>query len=782
MWAQFAHSGFLLATTSADGTTRLWDASSGELLVTATGHFSDFSADDRGLTFRIADSGKFGVWDVAAAQECRTLHPGMLGNRTERRDATGVNCSDFSPDGRLVATSDGDGVQLWEAETGRELAHLRTGSCGTVLFHPDGRSLMSAGPWGLYRWPIRSDPDRGADALRVGPPELLRETAVVGWYRATWLPDHRTVALVDNANARVLLFDSSHPRPAWSRATPLDSGGNGRMTLVAVSPDGRWLAAGGWSTEAGIQVWDLRQRRLERILRLNDIVGNMAFFIGFSPDGRWLVSFTSSDSGVAYHFWRAGTWALDRRIDAERFVGMPHPPAFTCDGRLMALAIAPNQMLLADSATGQELARLTTLQPVVPIPLAFSPDGTKLVASTRQKTVLVWDLRRIREQLAQLGLDWDAPPYPVASAASEVSGPVPPPRPVRVVGEVLEPRARRAAELAEMNRKLAADPDDADALIHRGWLFTRQKKWPAAIADLERRLRLRPDDGDAGWLLAEAYEEMGDLAGALAAFGRDLERAPEDRDARLQRGRLALALAQPDLAADDFTRILAAEPDLERARHRRAQALIRLGRHREALADLDVLIAKDPNHDAPYQLRSIAHEALGERDQARADREKTVALLPKDPMVLNNRAWTLATGPVEERDPERAVTLARRAVELSPGQQMLLNTLGVALYRTGQYAQAVSVLEQSLAAEKGQFDAFDLFFLAMAHHRLGHVTPARDCFDRAVRWWGEHKDLPAPYVAELTSFRAEAEAVLGLARPIDELPADVFAPGPPGRP
>jgi tetratricopeptide (TPR) repeat protein len=388
----------------------------------------------------------------------------------------------------------------------------------------------------------------------------------------------------------------------------------------------------------------------------------------------------------------------------------------------------------------------------------------------------VWDLRRIREQLAPMGLDWDAPPYPVASAASEETGSVPPPRPVRVEGAVIEPRARGAAELAEMNRRLAANPDDADASIHRGWLFHQQKEWPEAIADLEHLLRLRPDDPDACWLLAEAYQEMGNLAGALEAFSRRLERAPEDRDARFQRGLLALALARPALAADDFSRILAAEPDLERARYRRAQALIRLGRHREALADLDTLIAKDPNNSALYQLRGIVRAALGDSDQARADREKASSLLPKDPMALNYRAWILATGSIDQRDPERAVALARRAVALAPGLQLSLNTLGVALYRAGQYAEAVSALEQSLTAGKGEFDAFDLFFLAMAHHRLGHATQARSCFDRAVRWLSERKNLPAQYVPELTGFLTEAEAVLALAGPGAELPADVFAP------
>jgi serine/threonine protein kinase/WD40 repeat protein/tetratricopeptide (TPR) repeat protein len=779
--AQFAYSGFLLATTSWHGMTRLWNAAAGESLLTAAGYHRGFSPDDRRLA--IQNGLKIEVWEVAAALECQTLHPRMFGNRTEERGTTSVYTADVSPDGRLVATSDGDGVCLWEAETGREVGSLKAGHCDTVLFHPDGRSLISSGSWGLYRWPIRPDPERGADAIRIGPPELLRETSArEGSNRAAWLPGHKTLAQIDNNSARVLLVDSSHPHPAWTRAPVLESGGNRRMATVSVSPDGRWLATGGWNT-SGIQVWDLRDRRLKRILRPKEAVGNINLVVGFSPDGQWLVSDSTSGRGPWwYHFWRVGTWEPSHRIDQERDGNTLQQPAFTRDGRLMAVGIAPDQVLLAEVATGRELARLTTQQPVTPAPLVFSPDGTKLVASTRRKTVLVWDLRRIRDQLIPMGLDWDAPPYPSGAAASEASGPLPPPRPVRVVGEVIEPRARRAAELAEMNRRLATNPDDAEALIHRGWLFTRQMKWPAAIADLERRLRLRPDDPDACWLLAEAYQEVGNLAGALAALSRRLELAPVDRDARNQRGLLALALARPDLAADDFTRILAAEPNLEPARYRRAQALIRLGRHHEALADLDVLIVKDPNNDALYQLRCIAHEALGEPDQARADREKLIALLPKDPMALNNRAWTLATGPVTDRDPERAVTLARRSVELAPAQQLSLNTLGVALYRAGQHAEAVSVLEQSLAAGKGEFDAFDLFFLAMAHHRLGHATLARACFDRAVRWLSERKNLPAQHVTELTSFRTEAEVVLALNGPPPELPAGVFAPEPPDHP
>jgi hypothetical protein len=135
-------------------------------------------------------------------------------------------------------------------------------------------------------------------------------------------------------------------------------------------------------------------------------------------------------------------------------------------------------------------------------------------------------------------------------------------------------------------------------------------------------------------------------------------------------------------------------------------------------------------------------------------------LLGRNPMALNNEAWRLVTGPAGQRDPARALKLIEEAVKLLPNETTFLNTLGVIQYRNGQYKEAAVTLEKSLAADKGQSDAFDLFFLTMCHAKLGDAARAKDCFDRAVKWVEAQKDLPPQQVEELKAFRAEAEAAL----------------------
>jgi uncharacterized protein HemY len=124
-------------------------------------------------------------------------------------------------------------------------------------------------------------------------------------------------------------------------------------------------------------------------------------------------------------------------------------------------------------------------------------------------------------------------------------------------------------------------------------------------------------------------------------------------------------------------------------------------------------------------------------------------------------AWRYVTGPEKQRDPHKALPLAQKAVKLTPDQWHYWNTLGVVYYRLGQYPEAIEKLQHSLSAGKGEAAAYDLFFLAMCHARLGDAAQAKDCYDRAVHWVQEQQSrLRAEDKKELDAFRAEAEPVL----------------------
>ncbi len=559
---QFAPGGYLLNTQSWDGINRLWDAGTGEPLLNTVGNQIPLGVSADGRQSAFLQGSKLGIWDVAHGQYIRTINPDLIGNRTEPLPGDWSLAAHFSPDGRLAALATRDGVHLHDPDSGRELAHLKAGFCETVLFAPDGRNLITCGDWGLFRWPIEPDPVDGAEALRLGPPELLREaTPGSEWYQASWLPDQKTVAMIDNANARIVLVDSTRPHPDRSRARTLPGNPNRSVSSVTFSPDGRWAALGNWR-DGGVPVWNLATHRVERVLFPTD--GSFEQCCPLQP--RWSLAgllLNAPTSGLCgYYFWEVGNWKR-----GPSSLKMPASGDCARDSRPTVgwwrCASRPDQIRLAEAATGREIAHLSSLQRLRPMPLAFSPDGTKLVASPAEDRSDVGP--EANPGATPAGLDLGRPARsrvhpPEGDSSVTMRSPIR----SRVVGELLEPQARRKAERTEMDRRLAANPDDAEALIHRGWLSLTERRLPEAIADLDHVHRLQPGYPDVDWMLSQAYQDAGNLAGALASTSRLLEREPEDQDIRLQRGLLALALGQTQRAADDFSRLITAQPDLDR--------------------------------------------------------------------------------------------------------------------------------------------------------------------------------------------------------------------------
>ena len=165
------------------------------------------------------------------------------------------------------------------------------------------------------------------------------------------------------------------------------------------------------------------------------------------------------------------------------------------------------------------------------------------------------------------------------------------------------------------------------------------------------------------------------------------------------------------------------------------------------------LAARDRWEDAAAAYR-IAIEAAS----------KEVGQTPGSAMACNNLAWLLATCPaVKFRDATRAVELAKQAVALAPQVGNHWNTLGVAQYRAGDCLAAIESLTKSMELRKGG-DAFDWFFLAMAHWQEDHHEEARKWFDQAAVWMEQNQ----PQNEELRRFRDEAGGLLNISNTTNE--------------
>jgi tetratricopeptide (TPR) repeat protein len=128
-----------------------------------------------------------------------------------------------------------------------------------------------------------------------------------------------------------------------------------------------------------------------------------------------------------------------------------------------------------------------------------------------------------------------------------------------------------------------------------------------------------------------------------------------------------------------------------------------------------------------------------------------------DPETQNALAQMFAQSPDHRlRDPARAVEWAKKAVERSPQAGPYRSTLGLALYRAGDWSGCIESISKALELRNGG-DATDWFVLAMAHWKRGDKDQGRRWYDKGVRWMEEND--PKSY--ELGRLRDEAAALRG---------------------
>jgi WD40 repeat protein/serine/threonine protein kinase len=180
---------------------------------------------------------------------------------------------------------------------------------------------------------------------------------------------------------------------ATGRQLPLAlQGPTDRVCRIALSPDGKRLAAG--CGRQGIRVWDLATGQP---MALEVPAREIVFYVGFSPDGKRLVSSSLGDDASPFFGESPGVlrvWDLESRktrLTLDNVQIAYHGPAFSPDGKYLAVASSHRRAVrVLEAATGREVFSCDFGGAFV-FDVVFSPDG-KSLAACGEHDPIIWDV------------------------------------------------------------------------------------------------------------------------------------------------------------------------------------------------------------------------------------------------------------------------------------------------------------------------------------------------------------------------------------------------------
>jgi eukaryotic-like serine/threonine-protein kinase len=408
----FSRTGEYLAIAAWDHVTALRHTETYRevLRLPESGRVLAISADNRWLSFTTWDNKRVKLYELADVRvEQRValpLAPGKLAHFTIR--------AAFSPNNELVLASDSTAVYVFDPANPAIVELPVTGTL-TGCFAPDGNALFTGGADGAKKWALTWSMDRSE--LRIGPPEVLAPTRGLHVEVVESSHDGQWLVAMDRKNGVALNLQMAPPYEVVRLDKALCP-----CFHLDLSPDGRWIASVTRSLDA-LQIWDARTGVL-----LTNIPSFGAWQCAFSRDGKWLAVGQKDSTKVL----DTTDWRLRYRIEHRPHDGR-HGVTFSPDGKILALFNSNvQQMRLIRLETGEELASFPV--GLVTTAMRFNATGDRIAVANERGYVQLWDLRRVREQLAALHLDWNLPPYPPEQPAPAVA-------PLRVIVHANSPPA-----------------------------------------------------------------------------------------------------------------------------------------------------------------------------------------------------------------------------------------------------------------------------------------------------------------------------------------------------
>jgi WD40 repeat protein len=381
---EFDPTGRMIASMGQDWALRLWDARTGQDLVTGVGRHRvmRFSTDGRRLSTAPTD-GELAILELAPEQVFREFHStgpdGVISARLAR-----------SADGRLLAVGHPQ-PHVFDTVRGREIGviNIPLGAMLQVLFENNASAIFySIGGQGIYRREFSYDSNASPD-----PVFQWREERLISVHTNTivWSAVKGGQTWVCHGEDRVELWPERDARQSQRMAirSPLER--------LAASENGRWLATPERAAQK-VSIWDCETGHAVTNLAARGVDG-----VWFSPDSRWIIASVAG----GYRTWETGTWKASASWEARLDSGNPGEITFSADSRLL---VARQEREVFRVLSFPDCQELVTLKPPLVLPVrsaCLSPDGRRLWLLAPPYRVFEWNLGELQSELAKLNLAWE---------------------------------------------------------------------------------------------------------------------------------------------------------------------------------------------------------------------------------------------------------------------------------------------------------------------------------------------------------------------------------------
>jgi tetratricopeptide (TPR) repeat protein len=281
----------------------------------------------------------------------------------------------------------------------------------------------------------------------------------------------------------------------------------------------------------------------------------------------------------------------------------------------------------------------------------------------------------------------------------------------------------------------------AEALYGLGASIGRRGGEDLALIYLQLALYLQPTHPMALLSLGDLYEDLKKPELAIKAYERVPASSPLSRNAQIQMAVDLDTLNRTDEAKKLLEHVIADRP-------KDTEAIIELGnieRGRKEFADcaktygkaIDAVPNPSKSNWVVFYFRGICYERSQQWPLAEADMKKALELYPDQPLVLNYLGYSWVDKGVHL---EQGMDMIRKAVEQRPDDGYIVDSLGWAYFRTGNYDEAAKNLERAVELKPEDPTIND--HLGDAYWRVGRTLEAHFQWSQAVDLKPDPEDLP----------------------------------------